>query len=273
MATRLAILAGGGQLPRRLAEACRDQGHEVHVVAFEGHTDPATVEGFPHLWAALGQAAPVLDRMRAWGVTDVVFFGPMRRPSLTELRPDWRAAAFLAKAGLRALGDDGLMRAIARTLEVEEGFRVRGAHEFWGGVLLAGGPIGRHRPDADALADVERGVAVLRQIGPADVGQAVVVQHGLVLGVEAIEGTDALLDRCGALRRPGAGGVLVKLPKPQQDRRMDLPTIGPVTVEKAAAAGLRGIAAAAGATIAADRARLIEAADRLGLFVVGIDGT
>ena len=269
--TRIAILAGGGRLPRRLAEACRDQGHDIHVVGFDGHTDPATLEGFPHLWVALGQAAPVLDWMRSCAVTDVVFFGPLRRPSLTELRPDWRAAAFFAKAGLRAFGDDGLMRAIARTLETEEGFKVRGAHEFWGAALLGAGPLGTLRPDADAAVDIERGTAVLRQIGPADVGQAVVVQQGLVLGVEAIEGTDALLERCGPLRRPGPGGVLVKLPKPQQDRRLDLPTIGPVTVEKAAAAGLRGIAAAAGATIAADRARLIEAADRHGLFVVGID--
>jgi DUF1009 family protein len=125
MGTSLAILAGGGQLPRHLAKACRDQGHDVHIVAFDGHTDPATVKGFSHLWAPLGQAAPVLDWLRSQGVTDIVFFGPLRRPSLTELRPDWRAARFFAKAGLRALGDDGLMRAVARTLEVEEGFRVR----------------------------------------------------------------------------------------------------------------------------------------------------
>jgi UDP-2,3-diacylglucosamine hydrolase len=272
MGTSLAILAGGGRLPRHLAKACRDQGHDVHIVAFDGHTDPATVQGFSHLWAPLGQAAPVLDWLRSQGVTDIVFFGPLRRPSLTELRPDWRAARFFAKAGLRALGDDGLMRAVARTLEVEEGFRVRGAHEFWTSVLLPVGPLGELIPDADAEADIRRGMEVLRLLGPADVGQAVVVQQGLVLGVEAIEGTDAMIDRCGDLRRPGPGGVLVKLPKAQQDRRLDMPTIGPVTVERAAAAGLRGIAAGAGATIVADRPNVIDAADRTGLFVVGIDG-
>jgi len=268
MAPRLAVLAGSGPLPRRLAEACAGD-REVFVVAFEGHTDPATPEGFPHLWARLGQAAPVLDWLRANRVEELVFFGPMRRPALSELRLDWRAARFAASVGLRALGDDGLLRAIAGALE-EEGFRVVGADALWAALVLPEGTVGAHRPDEAALADVARGLDVLRALGPVDVGQAVVVQQGIVLGVEAAEGTDALIARCGALRRDGPGGVLVKMPKPAQDRRLDLPTIGPATVDAAAAAGLRGIAVRAGATVAVDRAAVAARADAAGLFVAAL---
>ena len=126
------------------------------------------------------------------------------------------------------------------------------------------------RPDAQALADIEHGQRLARALGALDIGQAVVVQQGLVLGVEAIEGTDALLRRCAALRREGPGGVLVKVEKPGQEQRADRPTIGPQTVALAAEAGLRGIAVEAGATIVLDRDEVVAAADRAGLFVLGI---
>jgi DUF1009 family protein len=120
------------------------------------------------------------------------------------------------------------------------------------------------------MADIDRGIQVARLLGAADVGQGCVVQQGLVLAVEAIEGTDAMLARAGALRRDGSGGVLVKLCKPGQDRRADLPTIGPDTVRNAAAAGLRGIAFEAGATILAERGVCLAAADAAGLFLLGL---
>jgi len=135
----------------------------------------------------------------------------------------------------------------------------------------AAGVLGRHRPDEVAAEDLERGRAVLRAMSTADIGQAVVVQQGMVLGVEAIEGTDALIDRCGGLRRDGPGGVLVKLPKQGQEKRTDLPTIGPDTVARATAAGLRGIAVAAGATIIVRREDVVQAADAAGLFLVAVE--
>jgi DUF1009 family protein len=125
-------------------------------------------------------------------------------------------------------------------------------------------------PDEDARADIEHGIGVARALGALDIGQAVVVQQGLVLGVEAAEGTDELLRRCAGLRRDGPGGVLVKMAKPGQERRADLPTIGPQTLTLAAAAGLRGIAAEAAMTLVIDRAELVRAADEAGLFVVGV---
>jgi DUF1009 family protein len=269
MAVKLAIFAGGGDLPARLAEAARGSGREVFMVAFEGHTAPASVAGLPHLWSRFGAAAAILDFLHGNGVTELVLAGPVRRPSLPEIMPDWRATRFLAKVGTRALGDDGFLRAITRGLE-EEGFRVVGIQDILRDLLAPPGPLGALRPDAVAEADIARGIEVARIVGALDVGQAVVVQQGLVLGVEAIEGTDALIARCGPLRRDGAGGVLVKVKKPQQDRRLDLPTIGVQTVVGAASAGLRGIAVEAGGTLVMDRPALVAAADQAGLFVVGV---
>jgi DUF1009 family protein len=265
---KLGILAGGGVLPGRIAAAVRGQGRGVFVVAFEGHTDPAAVQGFPHLWSRFGAAGSIIRRLHDEGVGDVVFAGPVRRPSLGELLPDWRTAKFLAKVGARALGDDGLLRSVARELE-SEGFRVVGLHELLGGLLTPVGPVGRLLPDEDARRDIARAAEVARSLGLLDVGQGAVVQQGIVLAVEAVEGTDAMLDRCAGLARPGKGGVLVKVTKPQQDRRLDLPTIGTVTVEKCARAGLRGIAVQAGGSLIVDRAAVAELADQLGLFVMG----
>jgi UDP-2,3-diacylglucosamine hydrolase len=269
-ARKLAILAGGGTLPARIAAAVRGQRREVFVVAFDGHTDPATVAGLPHLWSRFGAAGTIIRRLHDEGVDEVVFAGPVKRPSFTELLPDWWTTRFLARVGTRALGDDGLLRAVVRELE-EEGFRVVGLHEVLKDLLTVAGPVGSLVPDAEAERDIARAAQVARALGALDVGQGAVVQQGLVLAVEAIEGTDAMLARCAGLARPGPGGVLVKVKKPNQDRRIDLPTMGVTTIEMAAAAGLRGVALEAGGSLLIDREAVADAADRLGLFVVGVD--
>jgi DUF1009 family protein len=265
----LGIIAGSGGLPRRIVESCQAAGREVFVLALEGEADPGLIATLPHAWCRLGGAATGLDVLRANGVGELVLAGGVRRPSLAMLRPDWRAAKFLARVGYRALGDDGLLSAVVKELE-REGFRVIGADRLLGDAELPDGPLGRVRPDADALADIALGVRLARAIGALDIGQAVVVQQGMVLGVEAIEGTDELLRRCAGLHRAGPGGVLVKLAKPGQETRADRPTIGPQTVRIAAASGLAGIAAEAGATLVLDRADLVRLADAAGLFVAGV---
>lgn len=268
-AGRVGIVAGDGGLPRRLVEACGQSGRDVFVLALEGAAEPATVADVPHAWCRLGAAARGLALLRENAVAELVLAGGVQRPSLASLRPDWRAAKFLARVAYRALGDDGLLSAVVAELE-REGFRVIGADQILGSGLAPDGPFGRIRPDEQADADIAHGAHIARALGRLDIGQAVVVQQGLVLGVEAIEGTDDLLRRCAKLRREGPGGVLVKLQKPGQDQRADLPTIGPQTVVLAAEAGLRGIAVEAGATIVIDRDQVIAAADDAGLFVVGI---
>lgn len=266
----LGIIAGSGALPRRLVERCRAASRPVFVLALEGEADPDMVADVPHAWSRLGAAAKGLDLLRANNVTDLVLAGGVRRPSLSSLLPDWRAAKFFARVGYRALGDDGLLSAVVKELE-REGFRVIGADEILSVEnLMPVGPLGRHMPDDEAKTDIELGVRVGRALGALDIGQAVVVQQGLVLGVEAAEGTDELLRRCAALRRDGSGGVLVKIAKPGQERRADRPTIGPQTAALAAASGLQGIAAEAGMTLVMDRAELVRAADEAGLFIVGI---
>jgi DUF1009 family protein len=269
----LGIIAGSGALPRRLVENCRAAGRPVFVLALQGEADEATVADVPHAWCRIGAAEKALDLLRANSVKDLVLAGGVRRTSLSALLPDWRAAKFFARVGYRALGDDGLLSAIVKELE-REGFLVVGADDILGADdLMPLGLLGRHRPDDEAKADIEHGMRVAHALGAVDIGQAVIVQQGLVLGVEAAEGTDELLRRCAALRRDGPGGVLVKMAKPGQERRADRPTIGPRTVALAAASGLRGIAAEAGMALVIDRAELVRVADQAGFFLIGVATT
>ncbi len=195
--------------------------------------------------------------------------GRMARPSLSELKLDLHHAYLYAKLGVGAFGDDGLLRAVIRYLE-EQGFKVIGVEQVMDQLIASEGCYGRLAPDQQALTDIRRGAQVAAALGAQDVGQAAVVQQGAVLGVEAVEGTDALLARCAGLARPGAGGVLVKVKKPNQEHRADLPTIGVATVDGAVRAGLRGIAVEAGGALIIDHHAVVRAADAAGLFVVGI---
>lgn len=267
----LGILAGGGPFPGRVAAAAQAAGRPVFVVALQGFAERRVIGAFPHATARMGAAGQILGLLRQHGCHDVVLVGPVRRPSILDLRPDAEGARLLARIGRAAFaGDDGLLAAVVRVLG-EEGFRVLGAHEILREAVGPAGLLGAAAPDAQAMDDVARGEAVLRALGAADVGQACVVQQGIVLAVEAIEGTDAMMARAGALARPGPGGVLVKLVKPGQDRRADLPAIGPDTIRGAAAAGLRGIAFEAGGTLLHDRPGCVAAADAAGLFLLGVE--
>ncbi len=267
----LGILAGGGQLPGRVAAAAVAAGRAVFIIGLEGFADAAALAPWPHEMIRMGAAGRIMARLRANRCRDLVLIGTVRRPSFFDFRPDAEGARLLARAGRAAFaGDDGVLAAVIKVLG-DEGFHVIGAHEILNEALAPAGVLGTAAPDAQAMADIDRGIAVARALGLADVGQGCVVQQGLVLAVEAIEGTDAMLARAGTLARPGPGGVLVKLVKPGQERRVDLPTIGLETIRGAIAAGLRGIAFAAGATLLADRAAAIDAADKAGLFLLGLD--
>lgn len=269
MTAKLGIIAGGGEFPGLVIAACRAQDRDFHVLALRGHADPLVIGDAPADWIRLGEAGTGFKRLHQVGVTEVVMIGPVRRPTLKELAPDFRTTKFFAKVGLKALGDDGLLRAVAREFE-EEGFRLIGVDDVLQDCLAPCGVVGKIQPDDQARADMERGFQVAKGLGQLDVGQSVVVQQGIVLGVEAIEGTDRLLRRCGELRRDGVGGVLVKVCKPGQDRRLDLPTIGVNTIDEAAAAGLRGIAVEADKTLVLGIDRLRQRADQHGLFLIGL---
>ncbi len=267
----LGILAGGGPIPGQVAAAARAAGRDVFIVGLEGFAQAAVIAPYKHEVIRIGAVSRILAALRAHGCQDLVMIGAVRRPSIFDLRPDAEGARLLARAGRMAIaGDDGLLAAVVRVLG-ENGFRVIGAHEILREALGPRGVLTRASPDAQAMADIERGVAVVRALGTVDVGQCCVVQQGFVLAVEAVEGTDAMLSRCGDLARSGPGGVLVKLVKPNQERRADLPTIGPITIQGAIAAGLRGVAFEAEGTILADKDACIAAADAAGLFLLGLD--
>ena len=185
MQPKLGILAGGGDLPARIVEACRRTGRAFFVIAFEGQADAHTVEGCDHAWVPLEKAGKTIKLLNRAAVAEVVMAGHVRRPSLTSLRPDLRAARILARIGKAAGGDDALLTAIVGELE-SEGFRVVGPDEILTDTLAPAEVYGAVAPDARAAGDIERGIEVIRGLGALDVGQAVVVQHGVVLGIEAV---------------------------------------------------------------------------------------
>jgi hypothetical protein len=270
----LAIVCGGGGLPLRVADAVAARGRGVFMLAIRGAASEE-IERFPHAWIKLGEARLPLRLLEERGCREVCIIGHVPRPRLTELRVDrvsLRVAARLARLWIG--GDDQLLSGIARIMEGDFGLKIVGAHEVVPEILAPLGPLTRRRPNAAELADIDKGFALLGALGPHDVGQAVVVAEGRVLAIEAAEGTDAMIDRVASLHRQGCFtdgvAVLVKGPKPTQDRRLDLPTIGPRTVAGAARAGLAGIAVAAGATILTEIDAVVAAADQANLFVVGV---
>jgi DUF1009 family protein len=272
----LAIVAGGGSIPIAVAEAVMRRGRRVVLFPVRGWADPAAVERFPHYWVAVGQGGRLARYAHAEGCRDMVLVGTALRPALTSLRLDWTTLRLLPEIW-RAFrgGDDHLLSGVARIFH-DLGFRIVGAHEVAPEILMPRGNIGTFGPGQRDLADIARGLALLRALGPFDVGQAVVVADNQVLAVEAVDGTDNMLERIAELRKRGrvatgkGVGVLIKAPKPTQDRRLDMPAIGPKTVEAAARAGLAGIAVLAESTIVAEPAELARAADAAKLFVCGV---
>lgn len=268
--TKLGIIAGGGTAPAALIKACRQTGREFFVICLDGQADKELAQDVPHIWLPLGAGAHLKEVIADQGIREIVMIGRVRRPSLTELKPDWLALKVLTRIGINSLGDDALLRSIGKAIEQEMGVHMIGAHEVFEDLLTPVGLLTRVTPDDVAQNDIQRGFAVAHALGSCDVGQSVVVQQGIVLGVEAIEGTDALIRRCGELRRDGPGGVLVKTAKPQQDRRYDLPAIGPDTFPSLVQAGLRGVALEAGSSLLIEREKTIALANEAGLFIVGV---
>jgi UDP-2,3-diacylglucosamine hydrolase len=272
----LAIICGGGALPFAVADAVMRRGRSVVLFPVRGWVDPQAVARYPHHFIEIGRYGRFHRQATAAGCREVVMIGTVLRPALWQIRFDWEALRELPRViKMFRGGDNHLLSILARLFE-ERGFRFVGAHEVAPEILMPLGAIGRREPCARDRADIARGVALLAAMGPFDVGQAVVVVDNYVLAIEAAEGTDHMLARIAELRREGrvrsavGTGVLVKVPKPAQDRRFDLPAIGPSTVAGAARAGLAGIAVMAGAAVIAEPAEVGATADRAGIFVTGI---
>jgi hypothetical protein len=271
----LAMICGGGSLPLAVADFVAARGRKVVLFPLYGAAEGTGVERHPHHWLYIGQMGKFMRLARAEGCRDLVFLGSLVRPSPWRTRLDLKALVMMPRI-LRAFrgGDNHLLTGMGKLLE-QDGFRLLGAHEVAPEILVPQGALGGVTPSGRDQADIALGLDYLRTAGPFDIGQAVVVAGKHVLAVEAAEGTDAMLARVAEMRANGrvhaplGTGVLVKAPKPNQDRRFDLPSIGPKTAEGVAHAGLAGIAVVAGETIVAEPERLVEAADRAKIFVIG----
>jgi len=272
----LAIVCGAGNMPYRVADAVIGRGRRVVLFALVGWADPAQVARYRHHWARFGQLGHLSRLARQEGCRDVVFIGAVTRPAITQLRFDLTTLRVLPRI-IKAFagGDDHLLTRVSRIIE-GLGFRLVGAHEVAPEILVPAGQLGRHAPTECDRADIAVGQALLAATGVFDIGQAVVVAANRVIAVEAAEGTDGMLARIaqlrsdGILKLPARSGVLVKAPKPAQDRRFDLPSVGARTVEAAVAAGLAGIAVEARGAVTADLNEMVGQADAAGLFVVGV---
>ena len=261
MYKKLGVLAGGGDMPRLLVEACRAQGIEPFVVTFAGQDDFDWLpDDVAHVSLRLGQAGAVMKALRGWGISDLVLLGSLQKPSLIGLMPDLTAMKFLLRYGYRA-GDDGLLSALRQFLEGED-FVLHGAQRFMPDLVTPAGLLGTH----PVVGDIEVGVQAALDWGVQDKGQSVIVRGGRVVAREAREGTDSMIRS-----NDYSGGVLVKMCKPQQDKDLDLPTIGLGTVRAAVEAGLTGIGVHAGASFFLDREEAIALADKHGIFIVGVE--
>jgi len=267
----LGIIAGSGELPRVLIQACQDMGRPYYVLALEDTAEESTAElaGAYYSVIRFGAISKAFDILRKNGVTELVMAGRVTRPRIASIRPDLKGAKLLARIGAQLMsGDNELLSNIINFLE-EEGFTVTGAEDVVRDLLTPEGMIGSIYPDKRAQGDIEAGARIARAIGALDIGQSVIMQNGMVLGIEAIEGTDGLIRRCTELKTEEKGGVLVKVKKPQQEKRVDLPTIGVETIERLAECGFAGVAVEAGASLILNRREVARRADALGVFVIG----
>ncbi|MBL8569630.1 MAG: UDP-2,3-diacylglucosamine diphosphatase LpxI [Phreatobacter sp.] len=276
--TPLGIIAGAGAFPPALARAATARGRPVFGLLLKGIAG-RELEAYPHAWVGIGRFGAILKAARKAGCRDLVLIGSLVRPNLWTTVPDISALKVLPDVvKLYRGGDDHLLRGIAGLFE-REGFRLLAAQDVAPELLMPAGVLGRHSPGEADRADIAVALAAIAALGPYDVGQGMVIGGRRIVAVEGAEGTDGMLDHCrqmrdsGRLKWPPGTGLIVKAPKPGQDRRIDMPAIGPATIEKAAAAGLRGVAVPAGSALVVDMEEVVRRADALGLFVVGLEAS
>jgi UDP-2,3-diacylglucosamine hydrolase len=274
--TTLGLIAGGGELPRAVAEAARAAGRAVFVVPLIGSFSEDWAKEFPHEFHSPGEPGRIIRTLKAAGAAEVLLAGKVDRPKFSEMKLDAKGMLLLPKAIAAAKkGDDALLRFIVGICE-DEGLKAVSVAEAAPSLVAGEGALGRIAPGEEHFGDIIQAFKIVHALGALDVGQAAVVCEGLALSVEAAEGTDAMLARITALRESLRGtanrrrGVLVKALKPTQDAKTDMPVIGVETVRNAAAMGLAGIALEAGKSLIVDRRAVAAEADRQGVFVTGV---
>ncbi len=273
---KIGIIAGGGDMPGLVAQEAIANGRDVHILGIVGDASPE-IENFPHTWFKLGQFGKLFKILNQQNCKDVVLIGSVKRPDMKTLHFDLGAIKLIPFVlSLTVGGDDSVLSRIVKYFE-KKGFSIRGAHEVAPGLLADEGCLTKRKPSTQDLEDIKIAINVVKALGQLDVGQAAVVAKGYTLAVEAAEGTDAMLSRCADLKQWGSKdenrkiGVLVKCPKPGQEKRIDMPTIGVQTIDNVADAGLAGIAVSAEAVLFAGREDIIRRAAERDIFVVGVN--
>lgn len=276
MSSPLGMIAGSGNLPVRVAQSVIKQGREVYVIRIKGFEE-RELENYPGEVVGIGQVARQIKLLKSANCQDIVFAGIIRRPNFHDIKLDLGGIKILPEVlKVAKHGDDALMSLMIKVFE-GEGFRVIGAEQASEGLEMDGGLIAGPEPEQEHLSDLKKAYRVASIIGSQDIGQGCVVCRGLVLAIEAQEGTDSMLERCSTLPEEIRGtneqrsGVLVKCPKPSQDRRIDLPTIGKTTVIKAEQAGLAGIGVEKDGGLIIDREETLKLAHEKSVFIFGID--
>lgn len=272
---RLGILAGGGALPREIADSAARQGLPVSIVAIDGEAD-GDFGAYPVTRVNWGQIGAMIGALKAAGATDLVIVGSVHRPELWGLKPDLGFFRHLPRivSIVASGGDDGVLRRVVRFFE-QQGLKVVGPGDAAPELVVGQGPIGAVQSGATDQDDIRKGLQLIRALGAYDIGQGVIVAAGRIEAIEGAEGTDRMITRAAERRAEAAGGarrgVLVKRSKPSQDMRVDMPAIGPATIDGAYKAGLSGIAVEAGRVLVAQRDLTLSRADDARLFVEGVD--
>lgn len=261
---KIGIIAGGGSVPAIVYDSCSARGVDPLIVALRGNADAASLKNRNHIWSRIGAGGGIIRELHHRGIEALVLIGSIKKPNPLTLRPDFKTAKFLTAHSLK-LGDNSLLSALRIFLE-QEGFTVYGAHEIEPTLMTPRGVLGKIQPSEENEADIKMGIKLSQNLGHRDIGQSVIVKDGEVIAEEGHKGTDAMIDHYGC-----AGGILVKTCKPQQDPDLDMPTIGPETVRRAAKKGLRGIVLHAGKSLFVEREEAIKIADDSNIFITGIE--
>ncbi len=271
MQDKLAIIAGKGDLPKMIIKKCQEEAREFFVILIHGEASNVDFLEYNHAIIGFGEISKILNILKTNQVKELVFAGGVTKPSMTGMKVDGKGAVLLSKIlGNKFFGDDNLLSTIINFFE-KEGFRVVGADKIIDDLLAGRGVLGNVKPTAEMLKDIEIGKNALQVMSDLDIGQAIIVQQKQIVGVEAIEGTDALIKRCEDLQfKQGSKAVLVKMKKHNQNTKIDLPALGIETIKNLAKSGFAGVAVQANFCLIINQKEVIKLADELGLFVVGV---
>ncbi len=269
--TKIGLILGNGLLPYEIITNCKKNNLEVFAIYLENEeTAPEYLKDVPHIKLNIGLVGKAFTALKSKEIKHIIFAGGIKRPKLSKLKLDTTGTKLLAKVSKSQLGGDNSLLSIVIRFFEEAGFIVNGIQDICTDIILPKGNLGKTKPGKQLLNDIKLGANIVRKIGELDIGQRILISKGNVFAVEAIEGTDFMLERCASLALSKNGGVLIKMKKPNQDNRIDLPTIGPRTIENAHKAGLNGIAVEAGSTLIVEKEKVTRLANKLKLFVLGI---